>query len=60
MRVHVKPAIAGATIPDPSRGRDLPPDGAEVEWTAYWAGMEMRGDVIVEDVQAEPEPDPSA
>ena len=51
MRKHVMPADAGAAIPDPSRGRDLPSEGAEVEWSAYWAGLAMRGDVIVSEIE---------
>jgi len=55
MRKHVTPADPAASIPDPSRGRDLPADGLPVDWTAYWAGLEARGDITVTDVGAAPE-----
>ncbi|WP_375455718.1 hypothetical protein [uncultured Methylobacterium sp.] len=58
-RVHVTPADATATIPDPTRGRDLPADGAAVAWSAYWASLERRGDVTVSELAPEPS-DPGA
>ncbi|HYD05900.1 MAG TPA: DUF2635 domain-containing protein [Reyranella sp.] len=51
MRKHVKPADHGAAIPDPAHGSDLPQDGLVVEWSAYWARLEMRGDVIVSEAE---------
>lgn len=56
MRKHVTPADPAASIPDPSRGCDLPAGGLPVDWTAYWAGLEARGDITVSDVVPEPEP----
>jgi hypothetical protein len=47
MRKHVTPADPAASIPDPERGRDLPAEGATVVWGPYWAGLELRGDVVV-------------
>ena len=58
MHKHVMPKDAGATIPDPVRNRALPPEGAIVEWSAYWAGLEARGDieaVEADDPSVEPE-----
>jgi len=49
-RKFVKPAHKGASIPDPDRGRNLPPGGDEVEWSAHWALLAERGDVIVREV----------
>lgn len=60
MRVHVRPAHPEASIPDPERGRDLVPEGLEVEWSAHWANLARRGDVIVgEAPEAEVESAPS-
>lgn len=53
MRKHVKPAHPDATIPDPSRGVDLPPDGLPCEWNVHWARLQMRGDVIVTEIEPE-------
>jgi len=53
-RKFVKPARKGASIPDPDRGRDLPWEGMEVEWSAYWAGLLERGDITIKDVEDEP------
>lgn len=53
MRKHVKPAHPDATIPDPSRGGDLPAAGLPCEWSVHWARLEMRGDVIVTDIEPE-------
>lgn len=58
MRKFVKPAVKGASIPDPTHSRELPQDGIEVEWTPYWAGLEARGDITVNPVPAERNPDP--
>ncbi len=55
MRKHVRPANKAATIPNPDGG-DLPPEGMDVEWTAYWAGLQSRGDVVVKDVEEEAKP----
>lgn len=49
IRKFVKPAQAGASIPDPARGRDLPQDGQPVAWNAHWARLERRGDIEVTD-----------
>lgn len=54
MRKHVTPAHERATIHDPSRGRKLPAGGAEVEWSAYWARLEGRGDVTVAEIAEAP------
>ena len=58
MRKHVAPAHEGASIPDPARGRDLPAEGIAVDWTAYWAGLALRGDIVVSEIADEPEPEP--
>lgn len=59
MRRYVIPADPAATILDPLRGRPVPADGLEVDWNPYWAGLEMRGDVIVSELPAEaPAPEP--
>lgn len=50
MRKHVTPADPAAAIPDPSRGRPLPPEGLPVVWGPYWAGLAARDDIIVEDL----------
>lgn len=50
MRKHVAPADPAATIPDPSRGRPLPPEGLPVTWGPYWAGLAARGDITVENL----------
>ncbi|MEE7460684.1 hypothetical protein MFUR16E_04720 [Methylobacterium fujisawaense] len=47
MRKHVKPADPGAVIQDLERGKRLPPEGASVAWTAYYAKLVARGDIIV-------------
>jgi hypothetical protein len=52
-RKFIKPARKGASIPDPDRGRDLPWDGIEVDWSPYWAGFLERGDISVKDVDTE-------
>lgn len=59
MRKHVTPALAGAAIPDPAHGRDLLPEGGEVEWSAYWAGLAERGDVTVREIVSDPDAGPS-
>lgn len=56
MRKHVTPADPNASIPDPARGRDLPPEGAAVTWDAYWAGRAARGEVEAVEIADEPEP----
>lgn len=58
-RCHVRPAIAGAAIPDPERGRDLPAGGIEVDWSPYWARLAASGDVVATSVAPEPEPAPA-
>ncbi|WFS07777.1 DUF2635 domain-containing protein [Methylobacterium sp. 391_Methyba4] len=50
MRKHVKPADKAASIPDPARKTDLPPEGRVVEWSAHWARLEARGDIKAKDV----------
>lgn len=47
MHKHVRPAEAGAAIPDPAHRRDLPQEGIVVEWSPHWALLALRGDVIV-------------
>lgn len=51
MRKHVKPADPNASIPDPVRRRDLPPEGHPVEWSVHWARLAARGDIVVSDVE---------
>ncbi|SFM76419.1 DUF2635 domain-containing protein [Methylobacterium pseudosasicola] len=57
MRKHVKPADAGASIPDPVRQTDLPPEGRVVDWSVHWARLEARGDIKVKDVPDEDDAD---
>uniref|UniRef100_UPI000A98F7D8 hypothetical protein n=1 Tax=Methylobacterium sp. CCH5-D2 TaxID=1768765 RepID=UPI000A98F7D8 len=56
-RKHVTPADPAATIPDPSRGRPLPPEGLAVTWGPYWAGLAARGEITVSELPAD---DPEA
>ena len=53
MRKHVKPADPAASIPDPTRKTDLPPDGRAVEWSVHWARLAARGDIVVTDLADE-------
>lgn len=53
MRKHITPAHPRATIFDPTRDVKLPPEGADVTWSTYWARLEMRGDVTVTDIADE-------
>ena len=53
MRKHVKPADKHASIPDPVRKTDLPPEGRVVDWSVHWARLEARGDIKVKDVPDE-------
>lgn len=53
MRKHVKPADKAASIPDPVRKTDLPPEGRVVDWSVHWARLEARGDIKVKDVPDE-------
>lgn len=55
MRKHVAPADPSATVPDPERGRALPPEGLPVDWSPYWAGLALRGDIVVTDPPSEPD-----
>ena len=55
MRKHVKPAHPDATIPDPARKTDLPPEGRVVEWSVHWARLHARGDITAKDVPDEDE-----
>ena len=50
MRKHVMPADAGASIPNPERGRPLPPEGETVGWTPYWAQLQARRDIVASDM----------
>ena len=60
-RRTVKPAHPEATIPDPDHRLKLPTDGLEVVWSAYWARLLRRGDVVVVEPDAAPsDPIPSA
>lgn len=52
-RKFIKPARKGASIPDPGRGRDLPWEGIEVDWSPYWAGLLERGDITVKNAETE-------
>ena len=54
MRKHVTPVDPKASIPDPDRGGFLPPEGRDVPWTPYWAGMSARKEISVDDAQDEP------
>lgn len=56
MRKRVTPLDPAATIPDPDRGDALPPDGRDVAWTPYWAGMAARREVQVAEITASPLP----
>jgi len=60
MRKLVKPADKNASIPDPARKTDLPPEGRIVEWSVHWARLEARGDVKVKDVPDEDAADAKA
>ena len=61
MRKHVKPADKAASIPDPARKTDLPPEGRVVDWSVHWARLEAREDIIVSDAPDEAEAEtPSA
>lgn len=61
MRKHVTPADPAAAIPDPSRGRPLPPEGLPVTWGPYWAGLAARDEITVADVpESEAEAEPPA
>lgn len=60
MRKHVKPADEAASIPDPARKTDLPPEGRVVEWSAHWARLEARGDIKAKDVPDEDAADAKA
>lgn len=52
MRKHVKPADPKATIPDPERRGDLPAAGRVVTWSAHWARLAAREDIVVSDPPA--------
>lgn len=43
--IFIRPATAGAVIPDPSVGEPLPADGKAVPRNAYWLGLLARGDI---------------
>lgn len=43
--MYVKPT-EGRTVPDPTRGDILPPEGREVESTQYWQRRILDGDVV--------------
>lgn len=49
-RRHVAPVDPAATIPDHERGGTLPAAGLPVTWSAYWALLEQRGEIIVTDI----------
>jgi hypothetical protein len=59
-RKFIKPARKGASIPDPDRGRDLPWEGLEVDWSPYWAGLFERGDITVKEVESETPAEPAS
>ncbi|GJD65172.1 hypothetical protein [Methylobacterium frigidaeris] len=50
---RVTPSLPGAVILDPSRGRALPPDGAPVVWSPYWAKRERRGEITATPIPPE-------
>lgn len=52
--MHVKPA-SGRQIPDPEKGGYLPPEGREVEASAYWLRRLAEGDVTEAAAPAVPE-----
>lgn len=45
MMVHVKPA-PGLVVRDPDSKTALPPEGREVELSAYWTRRLRAGDVV--------------
>lgn len=49
-RRHVAPVDPSATIPDHERGGSLPPAGLPVTWSAYWALLEQRGEIVVTNI----------
>lgn len=57
MRLHVRPALKGAMIPDYDRpGRDLPAEGRTLAtWSVAWETSKLRGDILVTDLDAEGE-----
>lgn len=57
-RKFIKPSRKGASIPDPDRGRDLPWEGLEVDWSPYWAGLAERGDITAKEIEPETPADP--
>ncbi|WP_158810229.1 DUF2635 domain-containing protein [Beijerinckia sp. L45] len=60
-RKFVKPAHAGACIPDPAhRGLDLPQAGTDVVWDHYWIQRERRGEIIVVEPEASNQASPAA
>lgn len=48
--MHVKP-VSGRQVPDPDKGGFLPPEGREVEATAYWLRRLTDGDVTEVEVK---------
>lgn len=54
--MFVKP-VAGRLVPDPERGGDLPPDGANVPDNQYWLRRINDGDVVEGTVKTENGPD---
>ena len=51
--MNIKPA-SGQKIPDPEKGGFLPPEGREVEATAYWLRRLAEGDVTEVEVVKKP------
>lgn len=45
-RRRIKPAIPGARVNYPGGGRQLPPAGLSVQWSAYWARYLAMGIVV--------------
>lgn len=48
--MNVKP-VSGRQVPDPEKGGFLPPEGREVEATAYWLRRLADGDVTEVEVK---------
>ncbi|WP_445157405.1 DUF2635 domain-containing protein [Halomonas sp. E14] len=42
----IKPAREGLVVRQPLNGRPLPAEGAEVDWSGYWARRMADGSVV--------------
>lgn len=54
MKKYVSPAVAGAKIPDPVMGDDLPAEGRTVDWSPHWQRYADLGEINVIDVAPQP------